>query len=176
MTLSGVCCTFNFNPTNSSYQPLNVNSYGVRGGLSIIASSAPHTNEGESGLLLSDGFILKVHSPDDFSTEADYMTLLGIGKVTLVGVYPTISTASTDVIALPLATRRCLTGNDVGLNMYSKAACATKCMTQFIHEKCECHPHFLPAMDDGTQIRDCAVTDGECFQRIYCMSISLAVK
>ncbi|KAG4077324.1 hypothetical protein HA402_009725 [Bradysia odoriphaga] len=167
LTPSGVCCTFNFNPSNSSYQPLNVNSYGVRGGLSIIATSIPHTNDGMSGLLFSDGFIMHVHSPYDFPTDASYMTLLGIGQVTLVGVHPTLTTVSADVHALPVVSRRCLTGPDVGLNIYRRAACATKCMAQFIHEKCECHPYFLPAIDDGTQIRDCIVTDGECFQRIY---------
>lgn len=172
MTPFGVCCTFNFNPNNSSYQPLNVNSYGVRGGLSIIATSVPHSNDGSSGILFSDGFILHVHSPYDYPTESTYMTLLNIGKVTLVGVYPTASSVSDDMIALPLATRRCLTGSDVGSSMYSRDACAMKCMAQFIHDKCECHPYFLPAMDEGTQFRHCAVTDGECFQRIYCTAVA----
>ncbi|XP_037050326.1 sodium channel protein Nach [Bradysia coprophila] len=167
MSYAGMCCSFNYNPDNSSYQPLNVNSYGVRGGLSVIATSSPHSNDGTSGLLFSDGFILFMHSPYDFPTEATSMALLEVGKITAIGIYPTISTLSADVNALPLVSRRCLTGNDVGLNYYSQATCRTKCMTQFIYDKCECHPYFVPATDNYSRIRDCAVTDGECFQRIY---------
>lgn len=169
MTYSGICCSFNYNPDNSSYKPLHVNSYGVRGGLSIVATSYPHIIDGSSGLLLSDGFILFIHSPYDFPTEVTSMTLLEVGEITSIGIYPTISTVSADVHALPLASRRCLTGSDVGLNIYSRATCATKCTARFIYEKCDCHPYFLPALDDGDgkQIRHCVVTDGECFQRIY---------
>ncbi|KAG4077329.1 hypothetical protein HA402_009730 [Bradysia odoriphaga] len=167
MTHMGVCCSFNYNPGNSSYQPLNVNSFGIRGGLSIIATSYRHSNNGTSGLLLSDGFVLFMHSPYDFPTEATSMALIEVGKVALVGIYPSKSTVSDDVIALPVDSRRCLTGRDVGLKIYRRAACATKCMTQFVYDKCECHPYFLPAMENATQIRDCVVTDGECFQRIY---------
>lgn len=173
MSHTGMCCSFNYNPDNSSYQPLNVNSYGVRGGLSIIATSFPHSNDGSSGLLFSDGFLLFVHSPYDFPTESNDMELLEVSKITLIGISPTKSTVSADVNALPLVSRRCLTGNDVKSNTYSRAACATKCMTQFIYDKCECHPYFLPAMGSDKQMRYCDVMDGECFQRIYCTGITL---
>lgn len=167
MTYTGLCCSFNYNPSNSSYEPLSVNSYGVRGGLSVIATSFPHVNDGTSGLLFSNGFVVFIHSPHDFPTESTSMALLEVGKITSIGVYPTFSTVSADVKALPLVSRKCMTGSDNGLNIYSQASCATRCMTEFIHEKCECHPYFLPVMD-GTWIRDCSVIDGECFQRIYC--------
>ncbi|KAG4077380.1 hypothetical protein HA402_009781 [Bradysia odoriphaga] len=136
MTYAGMCCSFNYNPDNSSYQPLNVNSYGVRGGLSIIATSFPHAHDGASGLLFSDGFILFMHSPYDFPTEATSMALLEVGKITSIGIYPTLSTVSADVNALPLVSRRCLTGHDVGLAVYSQATCTTKCLTQFIYDRC----------------------------------------
>lgn len=173
MTHTGVCCSFNYNPDNSSYEPLNVNSYGVRGGLSIIATSLNQPNDGTSGLLFSDGFVFFMHSPYDFPTEASSMALLEVGKVALVGIYPTKQTVSADVTALPVVSRRCLIGSDVGLNIYRRAACATKCMTQFIYDKCRCHPYFLPAMDNETQLRDCVISDGECFQRIYCTKLIL---
>ncbi len=171
MTHIGLCCSFNYNPTNLSYVPLKVNSYGVRGGLSIIATSFPHTNDGTSGLLFSDGYILFMHPPLDFPTTGSSMALLEVGKITSIGIYPTIVTASNDVTTLPLQSRKCLVGSDIGLKNYRRAACATNCLAQFIYDKCECHPYFLPAMDSDRQIRNCVVLDGECIQRNYCTPI-----
>ncbi len=168
MTHIGLCCSFNYNPTNLSYVPLKVNSFGVRGGLSIIATSFPHTNDGTSGLLFSDGYILFTHPPLDFPTMDSSMDLLEVGKITSIGIYPTISTVSADIVALPLQSRKCLTGNDVGAKTYRRTTCFTHCLTRFIHEKCDCHPFFLPVLDGDDQPRNCVILDGECFQRIYC--------
>lgn len=171
MSHVGVCCSFNYDPNNSSFEPMKTNSFGVRGGLSIIGTSLPHSNDGTSGLMLSDGFILLIHSPLDFPTEGLNTVLLEVGKITSIGIYPTISTVSTDVLALPLKSRKCLTGSDVGLNIYRRPACAMSCMKKFIYDKCDCHPYFLPAQDNTAPIRNCTVSDGECFQRIYCKDL-----
>lgn len=168
MSHSGVCCSFNYNPSNISYEPLKVNSYGVRGGLSLIGTSFPHFNDGTSGNLFSDGFVLLMHSPYDFPTYDSIMTLLEVGKITSIGIYPTVTTLSNEVNSLPIQSRKCLVGRDVGLPMYRRTTCTIDCLRRFIYDKCDCHPYFLPVGDDDKRIQNCTVAYGECFHTIYC--------
>ncbi|KAJ6635204.1 Sodium channel protein Nach [Pseudolycoriella hygida] len=167
MSYMGICCSFNYAPDNSSFEPMTINSFGVRGGLSFIGSSFPHLNDGTSGKLFSDGFFLIMHPPYDFPTEYASMQLLEVGKVTLVGIYPTISTLSAAVKALPIASRKCLIGSDVDLPIYRRPACTIQCLKMFIYEKCDCHPYFLPFDNNNSGIRNCTMLDGNCFQKIY---------
>lgn len=167
MSHIGVCCSFNYNPTNSSYNPLRVNSYGVRGGLSIISTSFPHLVDGSSGSIFSNGYILFMHPAYDFPNDGTSMALLQVGKITSIAIYPTISISTADVIALPLKSRKCLTGHDFGSTVYSRAACTSNCLTRFIYDKCECHPYFIPTPLDP-KLRQCTALDGDCFQKIFC--------
>lgn len=54
----GACCSFNYNPTNMDYIPFSSNTFGVKGGLTIIGTGFPEISDGKSGIIFSAGFVV----------------------------------------------------------------------------------------------------------------------
>lgn len=184
----GVCCSFNYQPGNGSYDAYRASTFGTRGGLSIIGSGWPQVADGKSGVLFSSGFMMLLHHPYDYPVEGNQMNLVEIGAVTSVAVYPTLTHSSPEVQALPMRSRRCVLDGEVdggrgGAQMtavYRQPACAVGCTRRFIYHRCGCHPFHMPRpvgekAANGSEglggnlerVRDCTAIDAACFARNF---------
>lgn len=57
----GACCSFNYHPSvQGSFVPFAVNTYGIHGGLSVVATGFPQASDGKSGALYSEGFMVAI--------------------------------------------------------------------------------------------------------------------
>ena len=171
MSHFGACCSFNYHiypKENDSV--IAANTYGIHGGVSIIGTGSPQASDGKSGAIYSEGFMLMIHHPNDFAVEASPLTLLKLGRETFVSVYPTDMKTSEQALQLPQHQRHCATPRDFNPpKNYRNPACMLECLTDAVHEKCQCHPFHLPKkMDEGPAIRDCTVMDAFCFSENYC--------
>lgn len=183
----GVCCSFNYQPGNVSYDAYRSTTFGTRGGLSIIGSGWPQVADGKSGVLFSSGFMMLLHHPFDYPVEGNQMNLVEIGAVTSVAVYPTLTHSAPEVQALPTRSRRCVLDGEVDgevqmAAVYRQPACAVGCTRRFIYQRCGCHPFHMPrpngeATANGSEglgggaerVRDCTAIDAACFARNFRM-------
>ncbi|XP_039438732.1 sodium channel protein Nach-like [Culex pipiens pallens] len=173
----GACCSFNYHPSvQGSFVPFAVNTYGIHGGLSVVATGFPQASDGKSGALYSEGFMLMIHHPHDYAVEAAPLTLLRLGTETFVSVTPTDSRCSEQVLGLPPSQRSCVTGKDFSppIENYRQPACTLECVRNEVHRKCGCHPYHLPRQSQqptkaGKPMRDCTVTDSMCLIENYYM-------
>lgn len=159
----GICCSFNYHPANTSYEPYHAPSFGTRGGLSIIGSGYPQAADLKSGGLFSSGFIMMIHHPKDFPVEGNPVKLIEIGVVTSVAVYPTLSQCTDDVLALPSKSRRCVQPSDLEGDNYRQPACDVDCTRNYIYRTCGCHPFYMPYPKIKSSVRECLAVDAACF-------------
>lgn len=178
MSYLGMCCSFNYYPANESrtiYQPYRSPSFGTKGGLSVIGSAYPQVADGKSGVLFSSGFIMLLHHPLDYPVEGNQMTLVEIGAVTSVAVYPTLMLSSTEVLSLPSKKRRCVVDevDEEITKVYRQPSCAVGCARRIIYNLCKCHPFHIPRGTDSMNvssskwIRECNAVDASCFAKYY---------
>lgn len=164
---AGICCSFNYRPKNSSYEPYRSPSFGTRGGLSIIGSAHPQVSDGKSGIFFSSGLMMLIHHPFDYPVEGNQMKLIEIGVVTSVAIYPILSHCSDDVLALSVKSRQCIEDSTLGYQ-YRQPACTVTCTRNVIYEKCKCHPFYMPLPQNGPYVRNCLAVDAECFSKYFC--------
>lgn len=102
----GLCCSFNYHPENATYDALRARTFSERGGLVVLGNtSAP---DGRSGVLFSAGVVMLLHHPLDFPVDGNELQLVPLGASASVAVYTTLTHSSDEVLALPMASRRCV--------------------------------------------------------------------
>ncbi|EDW10780.1 sodium channel protein Nach [Drosophila mojavensis] len=154
----GPCCSFNYNPRNSSFLPFSANIFGMDGGLTFIGAEGSEHN-------LNTGLIVLVHHPMDYVTEKAASVTITARSESFVEVSPTVQTSSTEVLELSERKRDCLTSDDVQLRNYRQAACLLACQTEAIGKRCGCHPYLLPTV--SKKFKECSLNDTFCYAYNY---------
>ncbi|SPP72804.1 blast:Sodium channel protein Nach [Drosophila guanche] len=154
----GPCCSFNYNPRNSSYVPFSSNIFGMDGGLTFIGAEGSERN-------LNTGLIVLVHHPMDYVTESASSVTITARSESFLEVSPTVQSSSTEVLELSERKRDCLISDDLRLRNYRQAACMLSCQTEAIVAKCGCHPYLLPIV--GNQFKECNLNDTFCYSANY---------
>ncbi|XP_030375575.1 sodium channel protein Nach [Scaptodrosophila lebanonensis] len=154
----GPCCSFNYNPRNTSFVPFSANIFGMDGGLTFIGTEGSERN-------LSTGLIVLVHHPMDYVTESAASVTITAGSESFVEVSPTVQSSSAEVLELSQRKRDCLISDDVELRNYRQAACMLSCQTEAIFSQCGCHPYLLPIVND--KYKECNLNDTFCYSDNY---------
>lgn len=154
----GPCCSFNYNPRNTSYVPFSANIFGMDGGLTFIGAEGSERN-------LSTGLIVLVHHPMDYITETAASVTITARSESFVEVSPTVQTSSREVLELSESKRDCLISDDLQLRNYRQAACMLSCQTEAIGKRCGCHPYLLPIVSQ--KFNECKLSDTLCYSDNY---------
>lgn len=154
----GPCCSFNYNPRNTSYVPFSANIFGMDGGLTFIGAEGSERN-------LSTGLIVLVHHPMDYITETAASVTITARSESFVEVSPTVQTSSREVLELSESKRDCLISDDLQLRNYRQAACMLSCQTEAIGQRCGCHPYLLPIVSQ--KFNECKLSDTFCYSDNY---------
>lgn len=154
----GPCCSFNYNPRNSSYIPFSSNIFGIDGGLTFVGEEGAESR-------LQTGLIVLVHHPLDFVTEAAAQVTITANSESFVEISPTVHSSSAEVLELSRSKRDCLTSGDLQLGNYRQAACMLSCQERVISDKCNCYPYYLPNVQHNT--KECKLNATECFRENY---------
>ncbi|XP_016957179.1 sodium channel protein Nach [Drosophila biarmipes] len=154
----GPCCSFNYNPRNTSFVPFSANIFGMDGGLTFVGAEGSERN-------LNTGLIVLVHHPMDYVTESAASVTITARSESFVEVSPTVQSSSVEVLELSERKRDCLISDDLQLRSYRQAACLLACQTEAIVQKCGCHPYLLPIV--GNKFKECNLNDTFCYSDNY---------
>jgi len=150
-------------------ESFHVNEFGMNGGLNVIGTGRPQASDGKSGAILSEGFVVIVHHPDDFAVESAATTYVDLNRETFIDIQPIYSSCSNQVLGLPFSQRKCIIPSDINKEVYRQPACMLECLRDEIHRRCYCHPFHLPGGDNQTSsLRSCIAKDVSCMVLNYC--------
>lgn len=154
-TIHGTCCTFNYHPLKKSNASI-LNQIGILGGMNILFAGRDATTEGVSLIITKPGSFI-THSSEIFNLIPGYDNFFRL--------HLTHDTFSSDYKNLPVSLRRCFTISDGKPSLVFQTRCWLVCAAANAHEKCDCHPYFLPIIEPAHKsVRSCDISDLMCIR------------
>lgn len=154
-TVHGTCCAFNYHPLGKANASV-LNQEGLLGGMDILFA-------GEEASSL--GAILIITQPGSYITHSVESFNIVPGFDNFFGLYLTNEIYSSDYEKLPLRLRRCFLVSDGKPSLVFQTRCLLLCAAKNAHDKCNCHPYFLPIIEPAHKsVRSCNVGDTMCIR------------